>query len=229
MHGIDLVNDGPNSIQLWAVNHDRRHESILKFSHKLGSSDLVLEKEYVHPLIKTPNAVASSGPHSFFITNDHYFYSAGTILGFPVYSYLRHLESVLGPFKWASGLVHCDASTGKLDCKEVHPSGQHPHANGLLLVDGGKTLLVNEITKGTTTVYDVDLKTKALTVKQEVVCYCPPVRELKLTTTSNRILEQQLTIFLRFLAQVTSLCPVSLGLRDLLGYLVLTFSRCLEF
>ena len=167
LHGIDLVQRSPssNTLELWAVNHDRRHESILKFRHELDSNDLVFEKEYTHPLIKTPNAVGSSGPESFFISNDHYHQPADGYLNYG----LRIAEYMLGPFRWASGIVHCDASSGKIQCKEVSPPGQHPAANGVLLVDGGKTLMVNEIVKATTTVYDVNSVTKMLTVKDEVV------------------------------------------------------------
>ncbi|KPI43594.1 uncharacterized protein AB675_7155 [Cyphellophora attinorum] len=166
LHGIDLVTNpiNPQSLTLWAVNHDRRHESILKFAHILGSNDLVFEKEYVHALIKTPNAVAASGPESFFISNDHYTYPAAHLFSW----YFRVAEALLGPFKWASGIVHCDAASGTLECKDVSPAGQHPAANGVLLVDGGRTLAVNEIVKGTTTIYDVDPTSKMLKVRDEI-------------------------------------------------------------
>jgi hypothetical protein len=59
---------------------------------------------------------------------------------------------------------------GDLECKTVSPPNFHPSANGVLLVDGGKTLLVNDVIKATTTVYDVDPDTKMLTVRKEVVC-----------------------------------------------------------
>lgn len=49
-------------IELWAVNHARKGEAILKFSHTLGSNTLDFVKEYNHSLIKTPNAVTATGP-----------------------------------------------------------------------------------------------------------------------------------------------------------------------
>lgn len=58
---------------------------------------------------------------------------------------------------------------GKLDCKQVSPKDGHPSANGMMLVDDGKTLLVNDIVEGTTTVYDVDTASKDLTVRMKVV------------------------------------------------------------
>jgi sugar lactone lactonase YvrE len=66
--------------------------------------------------------------------------------------------------------VHCSTTSGAgLDCKIVSPANGHPAANGVLLTEDGKTLLVNEIVEATTTVYDVDPVTKMLTVKKKVV------------------------------------------------------------
>lgn len=66
--------------------------------------------------------------------------------------------------------MHCSAATGKqLDCKQASPANGHPSANGVLLVDEGKTLLVNEIVEATTTVYDVDPVSKMLSVRKKVV------------------------------------------------------------
>lgn len=128
----------------------------------------MFQREYTDALIKTPNAVASTGPESFFISNDHYVNPATGLIG----KWLRKLEGQLGPFSWASGIVHCDASRNakSVECKEVSPKNQHPSANGVLLVDNGRTLLVNEIVKGTTTVYDVHEATKILKVRDEIVC-----------------------------------------------------------
>lgn len=47
-------------------------------------------------------------------------------------------------------------------CRRVSPVMSHAWANGVLLVDHGKTLLVNDIVFGTTTVYDVHPLSKKL-------------------------------------------------------------------
>ena len=44
-------------IYLFAVNHKREGESILRFSHELGTDVLTFEREFTHPLIRSPNAV----------------------------------------------------------------------------------------------------------------------------------------------------------------------------
>lgn len=103
-------------------------------------------------------------PSSFYITNDHYFYPS-VLFGIP-----RKLEDSLGPFDWATGVVHCDASGPTTHCKVVSPSRSHPHANGLLLLDDGKTIMVNDVFNGSTTIYDVDATTKQLTPRKKIVC-----------------------------------------------------------
>lgn len=101
---------------------------------------------------------------SFFISNDHFSYP-GHYFGF-----VRYFEKTFGPFRWASSIVHCSgAGFQELKCKTVSPAMGHPAANGVLLVDNGKTLLVNEIVEATTTIYDVDPESKMLTVRRKVV------------------------------------------------------------
>ncbi|KAJ9610641.1 hypothetical protein H2200_005418 [Cladophialophora chaetospira] len=170
LHGIDIFETGdPSKIYLFAVNHARKGESIILFSHVLGSDVLTFIRDFTHPLIKTPNAVAATSLTSFFITNDHYYYGGG-----PLATILRSHETSWGPFKWASDVVYCsteNSTSGDLDCKVVSPENAHPSANGALLVDGGKTLLVNDVVEATTTVYDVDPQSKNLTVRKKVVIF----------------------------------------------------------
>ncbi|KAK5062881.1 hypothetical protein LTR84_004956 [Exophiala bonariae] len=164
LHGIDLFipKDDKSRIYMFAVNHARTGSEILLFSHKIGSDVLTFVRSFKHSSIKTPNAVAATSLDSFFITNDHYFW--GGFLG----GVLRKFENKFGPWKWASDVVHCSAAGSRLDCKTVSPTHSHPSANGALLIDDGKVLLVNDVVKGTTTFYDVDPVSKELTVKQEV-------------------------------------------------------------
>jgi arylesterase/paraoxonase len=175
LHGIDLYvpEDDASKIYMFAVNHDRRGEFILLFSHVLGSDTLTFIREFSHSKIKTPNAVAATSLNSFFISNDHYVYGGG-VIG----SFLRGLENKFGPFKWATDIVHCTATASSVHCESVSPSNSHPSANGILLVDDGKTLMVNDVFQGTTTIYDVDPSSKKLTLKKKVVSTaCLPNRD----------------------------------------------------
>ena len=81
----------------------------------------------------------------------------------------RYFQAIFGPFHWASAVVHCSTVNDKLDCKQVSPKNGHPSANGMVLTDNGKTLLVNDIVEATTTIYDVDQTSKQLTVRKKVV------------------------------------------------------------
>jgi arylesterase/paraoxonase len=131
-------------------------------------------KDIRHKNLKTPNSVAATGPlsvmpnldafgcveanrfRSFFITNDHYYYSGMR----------RTLEDKYGPWTWATHVAYCDASGPKTNCRQV--SGTHQYANGILLVDN-KTLLVNDMHEGSTNVYDIDLNTKELVLERKIV------------------------------------------------------------
>ncbi|KNG51054.1 hypothetical protein DDE82_007685 [Stemphylium lycopersici] len=161
LHGLDIrqSDDNPEEIELFAVNHARQGERIATFLHTLGSSTLRFVKQYSHDLIVTPNGVAAAGPRSFFITNDHYFYN-GTG---------RAFEEEFGPFTWASSVVYCEEKMGGLDCHIVSPNDAHPNANGISSADGGRNLIINDVDYGTSTVYAVDPRTKALVHEQTII------------------------------------------------------------
>ncbi|KAJ4990942.1 short chain dehydrogenase [Stagonosporopsis vannaccii] len=101
---------------------------------------------------------------SFFVSNDHYFHDGR----------LRHLEDAYGPFNWASNVVYCEKTARVLNCSIVTPKSSHPWANGLVLLDEGRTLMVNDVVHGTTTAYDVDPATKALTQRQTIALGSTP-------------------------------------------------------
>lgn len=72
-HGIDVVTDGPDSVRILAVDHDRLADSFLIFSYELGTDTIELIIEVVHPNIRTANSVSQYNSTASFITNDHYF------------------------------------------------------------------------------------------------------------------------------------------------------------
>lgn len=49
-------------VLIYAVNHGREGESVLLFSHSLGTKSLQLIQKFTHTLIKTPNGIAAAGP-----------------------------------------------------------------------------------------------------------------------------------------------------------------------
>jgi uncharacterized protein YfaP (DUF2135 family) len=60
-------------------------------------------------------------------------------------------------------------SNATLDCRVVTPNGAHAYANGILLVDQGQTLMVNDVVQGATTVYDIHPVTKKLKHRRRIV------------------------------------------------------------
>ncbi|KAK7432886.1 hypothetical protein QQZ08_000357 [Neonectria magnoliae] len=166
LHGLDIWQPAGDASQIYiyAVNHGRTGESILLFSHVLGTSSIRFINKFSHSFIKTPNEVAAAGERSFFVSNDHYYYGGK----------LRDLEDAYGPFNWASNVVYCEEKNSGTDCRVVTPKNSHPWANGLALVDEGKSLLVNDIVDGTTTVYDVDPSTKKLKHRKTIFIGATP-------------------------------------------------------
>lgn len=109
-----------------------------------------------------------------------------------------------------------------MDCKTVSPTNSHPSANGALLVDDGKTLMVNDVIKATTTIYAVDPVTKQLTPKQQVVSRVlggSAVVDLLMGLCSNWAQEQ--TICLSYPDLKTSLYAVGLS-----RFATFWYSRC---
>ena len=75
LHGVgiwEFVED-PHKINLFFVNHIRNGSCITVFEHEIGTNELVFLRNICHSKIFTPNAVAPSGPMSFYFTNDHKF------------------------------------------------------------------------------------------------------------------------------------------------------------
>jgi hypothetical protein len=56
-----------------------------------------------------------------------------------------------------------------LDCHVVSPKNSHPYANGILLLDQGRTMAVADVVYGTITLYDVHHETKMLKSRQVIV------------------------------------------------------------
>ncbi|KAK5227778.1 hypothetical protein LTR47_008349, partial [Exophiala xenobiotica] len=160
---------------VFAVNHGRGASSITIFSHTIGTNILEFVKDVKHKKLKTPNAVTADGPLSFFITNDHYYYAG----------WRRTLEDKWGPWTWASHVVHCDASGPSIRCRQV--SGPHQFANGILLTENGKTLLVNDLSEGTTTIYDVNPDTKDLILEKKIRLGASPDNLSEIPTTGDII------------------------------------------
>lgn len=88
--------------------------------------------------------------------------------------------------------MHCDGSGPKTTCRRV--SGDFQYANGVLLTEDGKTLVVNDLYEGTAIVFSVDPSTKDLLLQRKIVSPTPaglpdtrgfPRRLISLSTASR--------------------------------------------
>ena len=130
----------PKRIHLFFVNHIRNASCITIYEHKLGSQELIFRKNVCHSLIVTPNAIAPTGPYSFYWTN-----SRINRQGFR-----RKLENKFGPFKWST-IGHCDLDG---NCRIVIDKDiQLP--NGITTIDNGRQLLVADTIGGSVMRYAI--------------------------------------------------------------------------
>ncbi|KAF9877232.1 serum paraoxonase arylesterase family protein [Colletotrichum karsti] len=111
-HGIDVITDPEkaDAVYIFAVNHvphpefiaakaggqgdqnvaQKAQSQIEIFYHTLGTSTIKHVRSVQHPLIRTPNDIFIKDPHSFYVTNDH-FYREGA---------LRHAEDLWPGATW---------------------------------------------------------------------------------------------------------------------------------
>ncbi|TFK47145.1 paraoxonase 2 [Heliocybe sulcata] len=144
-HGIDIYSfpDDPSKVHIFAVNHGRGGDTIVIFSHALGSDSVELVKNVRHPGIYNANGVAARGPLDFYITNDHHYTSKGGIL--------RLLEEKYGPWTWATNVQYCDATGPITACRQV--SDTFPGANGILI--SGDELYVGDARSGDARIFEI--------------------------------------------------------------------------
>lgn len=161
-HGIDIVRDPgqPEAIYIHAVNHrplpayaasldatlEVKADSVVEiFKHTIGSDVATHVRTVKHDLITMPNDIFSTGPYSFYTTNDHH-YRDGL---------LRTLE-VLGTKRLCSwtDVVYAEAEPdmdgemgviAKVAIDHLHTTnglGHTPNSSVLLITDapGGESM-----------------------------------------------------------------------------------------
>ncbi|KAJ5594512.1 uncharacterized protein N7459_000720 [Penicillium hispanicum] len=112
-HGIDVIGDPAqgDAVYIFAVNHlpnpeyfeasgaaeniPKARSQIELFRHVLQSDSVQHVRSIRHPLVYTPNDIYAVSPHSFYVTNDH-FYRDGT---------RRLIEDAWPSAKW-SNVIH---------------------------------------------------------------------------------------------------------------------------
>jgi len=129
-HGIDVISDldrpEGEAVYIFAVNHvpnptlppsfvqgadrpPKARSQIEIFHHVIGSSSLTHLRSVWHPLIRTPNDVLALNPHSFYVTNDHFYRERGL---------MRIIEELNFNARWTD-LVHIQLDPSALSSTDV--------------------------------------------------------------------------------------------------------------
>ncbi|RSL55387.1 hypothetical protein CEP54_009419 [Fusarium duplospermum] len=154
-HGIDVIPDHESTeaaVYIFVVNHPpdlakcpdamdlkgckaNAASRIEIFHHVIGSDVATHLRSVQHPLISTPNDILARNPHSFYVTNDHY-YKEGA---------LRFFEVVFWGAKWSTTVfIELDSLTSTDTTADVNArvaaSGIH-NQNGLGRGRSGEILI----------------------------------------------------------------------------------------
>lgn len=127
LHAIDAWIDPKDSEKLtfFINNHGvpagNPHEvgadsTVEIFETRLGSKTWKHVQTVRHDLLLTPNNLVSTGPRSFYASNDHFHKTSAK----------RALPLIRMPGA-ASSIVHCDASSGSATCIEAAAGIQYPN------------------------------------------------------------------------------------------------------
>lgn len=155
-HPLGIEYHAPSNT-LFVANHHSTGARIETFTLDLSSPSKPIAKHkrsIINSHIHAPNAIAAINENELYITNDHYFLIHNR-------RFLAQLETFLAlPF---GSVVHIDLTTDTV--KKV---ARVSFANGAVVMNGGTTLAVSSTTKVAVYLYDIDPKTRALTLKNEV-------------------------------------------------------------
>jgi hypothetical protein len=74
-HGLDIYERSANEFTIFAVNHRRTGSVIEILEYTVGDKVVQYKETIKHELIKTPNDIIALGPRSFYVSNDHRYFS----------------------------------------------------------------------------------------------------------------------------------------------------------
>ncbi|MFQ5769767.1 MAG: strictosidine synthase family protein [bacterium] len=147
-HGISLFIGDEGEQSLFVVNHTKDGQFIEVFDIQ---GDSVIHRESIQgELMHSPNDVVAVGPRQFYATNDH-----GSVSRFG-----RILEEYLRLAK--SNVVYYDGSEFRIVAEKIS------YANGINVSHDGRTVYVASTTGGKINVYDMDVSTGALELKNRI-------------------------------------------------------------
>ena len=122
LHPLGLAFDGSSST-LYVANHARHSPShILILRVDMPTATTTLVARFTHPLLHAPNSIQVLGPHTLYVTNDHYLRAATS----PLLSKIETFSGVAG-----GTVVYVDTH----DASAAKVVARVPFANGIAFVN----------------------------------------------------------------------------------------------
>jgi len=147
-HGISLYMGEEGQDSLFVINHEAGRHRIEIYD--LREEQLIHRKTVADPMLISPNDIVAVGPNRFYVSNDHR-YTAG----------VRQVLEDLLQLK-LSNVVYFD---GHRFAEVVSGIG---YANGVNVSSNGKTLYLSAVTEGALYIFDRDIGSGELALKQKI-------------------------------------------------------------
>lgn len=163
--GLDIYPSQPDrpSSNLFVVNHARHNSTIEQFTLSWHAPDRATWVRTISgPELVAPNALALTGPSSFYLTHDHRFTRRlPGVLG----KTLPITESVLAlPLAWVTHVTLTDATTTHTEIV----ASRIPFPNGVAISPDGTLVAIASTTLGQVLFYARDIATQALSLRARV-------------------------------------------------------------
>jgi arylesterase/paraoxonase len=147
-HGISLFVGENGGESLFVVNHRKDGDFVEIFD--MQDNSLIYRESIQGELMRSPNDVVAVGPRSFYVTNDH----GG------VSKFARTLEDYLRLAK--SNVVYYNGGEFKVVAEKIS------YANGINMSRDGTTVYVASTTAGKVNVYDRDVSSGELELRNDI-------------------------------------------------------------
>jgi arylesterase/paraoxonase len=147
-HGIGLLRQEDGGPSLFVVNHREEGHFVEIFDHT--GNELVHRRSVQGPLMHSPNDVLPVGPEAFYVTNDH---GSASHWGRTLEDYLQLSRSYV---------LYYDERAFRVVAEELK------YANGISRSRDGETVYVSATLAGEIYVYDRDLATSDLQLRQRI-------------------------------------------------------------
>ena len=149
-HGISLYRMENGGLRLFVISHPPEQAHRVEIFDVVGGETLVHVRTVEDPLMLSPNDLVAVGPEAFYYSNDH---GSKTDLG-------RSLEDALRLPR--ANLAYFDGTSARIVADKMR------YANGVNVSADGKTLYSAEITGRRIGIFDRDVETGLLSLRDVV-------------------------------------------------------------